>query len=477
MKRFSILASALLLSLTAWAQQSNDPIIMKVAGKAVPRSEFEYNFNKNNTEGVIDRKSIEEYVDLFAAYKMKVQAAMDAHYDTLSSYQQEFRTYRDQQIRPLLVPASAEEQEVRNYYDGMLKQLNGHDLRMPAHIFLRVSPNATAEEQATAKTRIDSIYNALQNGAEFAELARACSDDQQTGEQGGLIRQWFGPGQLLPALEETMYALKDSGDYAAPILSTVGYHIVQLRGKKNLEPYAQLAPNIRQYLEQRGMKDQLAGKIVDSLATKRGLSIDQLLDMETERLCAQDMELKYLVQEYHDGLLLYEICNREVWTPASTDTLGLQKYFKDNKKNYNWDKPHFMGMVYYCKNQEDVAKVKKLLKGVPEKDWTKTVREHFNADSVTVRMEQKLFAMGDNKHVDSLALKVKKADAKPRKDYPYSGVVGIVLKKGPKQWTNISAQIVADYQQACDAKFVEELRKRYAVEVDKEVLKTVNNHQ
>ncbi|MBQ8938446.1 MAG: peptidylprolyl isomerase, partial [Bacteroidaceae bacterium] len=118
MKHQSLLLSFIfyLLSLTATAQSSADPVVMKINGKDVTRSEFEYNFNKNNTDGVIDKKSVEEYAELFVNYKLKVEAALDAKLDTLSSYQQEFRSYRDQQIRPLLVTPEAEEAEVRAYY-------------------------------------------------------------------------------------------------------------------------------------------------------------------------------------------------------------------------------------------------------------------------------------------------------------------------------------------------------------------------
>ena len=66
------------------SQSMTDPIIMTVAGVDVPRSEFEYSYNKNNTDGVIDKKTVEEYVDLFINYKLKVQAALDARLDTLT---------------------------------------------------------------------------------------------------------------------------------------------------------------------------------------------------------------------------------------------------------------------------------------------------------------------------------------------------------------------------------------------------------
>ena len=72
------------------AVAQTDPVIMTVAGVDVPRSEFEYSYNKNNTDGVIDKKTVEEYVELFVNYKLKVQAALDARLDTTTAFRQEF---------------------------------------------------------------------------------------------------------------------------------------------------------------------------------------------------------------------------------------------------------------------------------------------------------------------------------------------------------------------------------------------------
>src|SRR5574344_449256 len=88
MKFKFFLFASLLCGVNVFAQQ--DPIVMKVNGVPVTRSEFEYSFNKNNSEGVIDKKSLDEYVDLFVNYKLKVAAALDANLDTMNSFKSEF---------------------------------------------------------------------------------------------------------------------------------------------------------------------------------------------------------------------------------------------------------------------------------------------------------------------------------------------------------------------------------------------------
>ncbi len=455
--------------------QDVDPVVMNIAGVDVTRSEFEYNYNKNNTADVLDRKAIDQYVDMFVAYRLKVQAAKDMRMDTLSSFKNEFRSIRDQQIRPLLVSPQVMESEVLGYYQQMQTALGGKDLRLPAHIFLSVAQNATIEEQVRQKALADSLYDQLRNhNADFAQLAQQYSQDTQSARRGGEL-MWCGPGQLIPDFEQVMYALK-KGETSKPFLSSVGYHIVRLNDVKDLEPYDTLRPQIMKFLESRGVRDRLATHIVDSLATTMTLTPQQLMDHEAERLCAQDSDLKYLIQEYYDGLLFYEYCKTQIWEPAKRDTIGMERYFKKHKKDYSWDKPHFNGMLYHTQLQADLKKVKKMLKKEDPKDWTMVVRQNMNADSVTVRMEQRLFVQGENAFVDSLAFDVRTNKIVPYKGFPYSAVIGKKLKKGPKHWTDVSSQVAEDYQALREREVVEELRKRYDVKVDIEVLKTVNNH-
>ena len=247
-------------------------------------------------------------------------------------------------------------------------------------------------------------------------------------------------------------------------------------GELGGESYEELHDMIMKYLDGQGIENHLAQQVLDSIAGQNEKTVEQILDEKTEEFCAKDNELKYLVQEYHDGLLLFEECNRRIWEPAAKDTVALAKYFKQHKKEYAWDEPHFSGMVYYCKQPTDVNAVKKLVKKLPQDQWMNTIRENFNKDSIMVRVERRLFKKGENANVDLLAMKVKGAELKPIKNYPNVGVFGKVLKKGPAEWTDVSSQVVNDYQRFKEDEFVAELRKRYTVEIDEEVLKTVNNH-
>jgi peptidyl-prolyl cis-trans isomerase SurA len=356
--------------------QVSDPIVMRVAGYDVTRSEFEYNYNKNNTDGVIDKKTVAEYAELFVNYKLKVQAAKDLHLDTLTSFKKEFRTYRDQQIRPLLVPEGAEEAEVRKYYDAQAKRVGDSYMILPAHIFLPVQQQAAPEVQAKAHERIDSIYKALQGGADFAELAKKHSEDRMTAPRGGVI-QWLGPKDFLPVLDSVAYTLR-IGDVSKPVQSPVGWHIMKMMDTKWLEPYDTLAPMLRQQLAARGLHEYLERQAIDSLTKASGKSVDQIMDEMADKYSAKDNELKYLIQEYHDGLLLFELMSNNVWQPAAADTVSLENYFKKHQKKYQPTKEELKAGKQKVKSWTEVsAQVVADLQDERTEEYVKQLRKRY----------------------------------------------------------------------------------------------------
>ncbi len=374
-----------------------------------------------------------------------------------------------------MTPA-AEEAACRKYYDSMKESIGPAGLVLPAHIFVHLPQQAPADAQAQARARIDSIYAALQAGTPFDTLARYNSDDKMAARNCGELG-WIGPRQTLPEFEEQAYKLQ-KGELSAPFLSTVGYHIVLMKDRKQVEPYEELRPQIQAFLERRGMKDQIANAVVDSMvqASNGALTVEQVMDREAERLAAQDLDLKYLIQEYYDGLLLYEISNREVWGKAAKDTLGLERYFKKNKRKYKWEAPRFNGLLYHCRTAEQADGVKKLLKRVDEDQWVSTLRKAYNSDSVLqMRVEKRLFKQGENAYVDSLVFKAHDGKTKVQKQFPHVGVYGKKLKK-PRGWMDVKNEVVLDYQNQLEEEFRKWLMPKYEVEIFRNVLNTVNKH-
>lgn len=345
MKFISLMALLLACPSLVPAQTQDDPTVMTINGQPVSRSEFEYSYNKNNAEGVVDKKTVDEYVDLFVNYKLKVMAALDAKLDTLTSYKREFAQYRDLQVRPAFVTDDDMERQAREIYQSTVQHIGPSGLVKPAHIFIRLGQKASDEEQAQAKARIDSIYKVIKAGADFADIARKHSQDFASAEKGGEM-PWISKGQTFKEFEEKAFALND-GELSEPFLSPAGYHIVMMKGHKQLEPYDSLRTDIYSFMEKRNMRNSIAQAHIDSIADASGgkLTKEDVMEQKAEELSANDPELKNLIREYHDGLLLYEMSNRTVWEKAAKDEKGLEAYFKKNKKKYNWTEPRFKGIV------------------------------------------------------------------------------------------------------------------------------------
>lgn len=202
-----------------------------------------------------------------------------------------------------------------------------------------------------------------------------------------------------------------------------------------------------------------------------------VLDYEDSRLEDKYPEFALLVNEYRDGILLFDISNREVWNKASSDEEGLEAYFKKHCRDYRWDEPHFKGMVVHCVSDSLEKPVKQLLKGEDYADWVSDVRKAFMSDSVKlVKVERGLYVKGDNKYVDFFKFKGE-AFEQPE-GFPYTFIYGKLLKRKPEDFRDVRGQVSADYQNYLEKEWVESLRKKYAdqIIIHQDVLKTVNNH-
>lgn len=460
--------------------QSTDPVIMKINGKDILRSEFEYSFNKNNGDGVLEKKTVEEYVPLYIDFKLKVAEAESAGIDTLSSIRTELNGYKEQMVIPTIVDSAFIEREARRTYDLTAARFGTDDVLTASHILVLLRQDASPEDEAKAKNRIDSIYDILRNvpAAEletrFAEVAKECSEDKGSAMRGGSLGQ-FGKGMMIPDFETAAYAMK-AGEMSAPVKTVVGYHIIYMKDRHQFEPYEHHHEAILQFLDSRGIKEASANAYLDSIAKQRNVGREVVVDSVFSVLAANDADMRNLSKEYYDGTLMYEISKSNVWDKAQADELGLEAYFNANKKNYVWDKPRFSGIIIRGKDESVVAKAKKLIKKVDEPDWAQTIVGALNTDSVkVVRIERGLFKQGDNATIDRLAFGDKTKEVKKVKNYPATDIYGKKVKK-PRTYKDVKGQVVTDYQNEKEREWVEGLRGKYEVVVYDEVVKTVNKH-
>lgn len=474
MKFKSLLAAMLIVASSAGAQTA-DPVVMTINGNPVLRSEFEYSYNKNNSETVVDKKSVADYVPLFVNYKLKVLAAEAAGIDTTSAFRKEFLSYRDQQVRPSFINDDDVEAEARKIYKETQTRIDSNGgLVRPSHILLMLKQNATQAEQDAAKLRADSIYTALVKGANFADLARRLSDDKGSASRGGDI-SWVQKGQTVKEFEDVVFAMK-KGELSKPFLSPFGYHIIKLMDKQNFFPYDTLRADIRRFIDQRGLRDHIVSQKLDSLAkaAQPATTVQSLLDKRADEMAAKDPALRNLIREYHDGLLLYDISNRLVWDKAAKDEAGLAAFFKKNRKRYAWTEPRFKGIAYNCKNAADVEAVKRSIKKVDFDDWAETLRKQFNDSTLRIKVVKGIFKKGDNALVDREIFQVDTTYTAP-KGYEHTAVFGKKLK-APKTYDDVRELVVADYQEYLEKQWIADLRKQYPVVLNEEALATVNKH-
>ena len=209
------------------------------------------------------------------------------------------------------------------------------------------------------------------------------------------------------------------------------------------------------------------------LAEKKNAFIDAtVIAYEDRQLEKKYPDFRNLMREYRDGILLFEVSNKEVWEKASSDTPGLQRYFKKNKKAYRWDAPKFKGLVVECKDENTAKEARKIIKKAPADSVALFLRRELNNDSVQfVRVQKGLYAQGDNPVVD--ALQFKAVELTPNEQLPVVFFSGKKLKKGPESYDDVRGLVTADYQTYLEKIWIKELRKKNTVEINEDVLKTV----
>lgn len=474
-KRFIVFSLALIIGIGAYAQHKDNPVLMHVNGKPVTRAEFEYSYNKNSdVEGAVEQKTVEEYADMFVNYKLKVAAAEAQRLDTLSSFVEEFRQYRDMQLTPYLVDQEFIDSVAYSVYDRTKERLGGKQLLSCRHILLLVKQGADEATKALAAKRADSIYNLIVEGEPFEAVAKKYSQDRGSAAKGGAL-PWLGPGMTYKEFEDAAYAL-NAGETSRPFFTPAGYHIINMVERKDLEPYDELKDEIFTALKQQGIEEASSTSKIDKLMAERHCTREEVMDSVLSVRIKEDPSLEYLVQEYYDGLLLYEVAKKEVWDVAAEDETGLTAQYNKNKAKYAWTEPRYKGFVFHAKNKAAAKAVKKFLKtaSLENEDWRRELRKGINKDSVVVIVRGPyIVKKGENKAVDNLIFKT--GEKTTLKEYPINGTYGKVLKQ-PSSFKDVRAQVQEDYQKQLEDAWVERLRNQFSFSINEEILKTVNKH-
>ena len=467
MNRLGLLLAILIANFTTGMAQTADPVVMTVNGRPVPRSEFEYAFHKNSKlQSEAERVSVADYAEMFANYKLKVAEAEATGIDTTESFRREYAMYRDIQLKPYLVDSAYIDSVARGVYDRYAERVGGRDLLLVSHILIRVPQQADDAADAAARAKADSLYSLLQGGADFATIARMYSHDTPSARNGGEM-PWIAPGNTLQEFEDVIYALAP-GQTSGVFRSPVGYHIARLIDRKKLEPYAERRPDILEYLKRQNIEEKSADQKIERVMEQTGQSREEVMESVMRNAIADNDNLRYLLREYYEGLLLVAVSERDVWKTASADTEALDAFFKKNKNNYKWSEPRFKGFVVHSRNEKSLKEALKLLK---KAGTTAVLKGTLNSDTLTVvKADRGVYKKGDNAYVDMHVFGGKEAVGMP--SFTHNAVQGKKLKQ-PKEWTDVRAAVTADYQSEVESRWVKELRSKYPVVINREVLSTV----
>ena len=617
--------------------KAQDEVLMTINGEPITKSEFEYIYNKNNSDNAIDKKTLDEYVELFVNFKLKVAEAKAQGLDTTKTFKRELNGYRKQLAKPYLTDAeledalfqeayshfsedcevshiliktegddtltsynkaleviarlsagedfgkvadetSADQSVARNHgylgwftalqlvwpfekamYDLPLNQIStpiksdyGYHVikvhnRRPAwgqvnarHIMKVCSESMTPDMQNKKYQEMVEIKKRLDAGEDFATLAKEVSDDKASAQKGGDLG-WFGIGRMVREFEVATYAL-NAGETSEIIKTRFGYHIINLKEKRGVEPFEKKKADIQRMMQydsrstaaktsfinklkkeynfQINNNEVIKAKVLavqyadnDSLlkikavehdgalitfadqqittselvsyyvmtkamGTDMDTKIDQIAEMKLMQYEDSQLENKYidfanLMKEYHDGILLFEVSNREVWEKAIKDKKGLEKYFKQNRKNYTWSEPRYRGFVAKCKDEATAKTLKKNIQKMNPDSVVNYVRTQMKNDTITfATIERGLWKQGENPHIDLTQFKQTNLQVETNEKLPVVIVVGKKLKN-PQTYTDVRGTITADYQNHLEKLWIETLRNKYPVVINQEVLNTL----
>ena len=241
---FGLIALLFLSFSTYLHAQDNDPVVLSVAGENITRSEFLNIYQKNNMNGeVIDQKSLEEYMDLFINFRLKVKEAEALGLDTVQAFKDELAGYRKQLAQPYLIDDDMNRALLKEAYDR--KKI---DIRA-SHILIRVDRNAPAEDTLDAYKRTMAIRKRIMKGEDFGKLAEELSDDLSARDRTSEGRKFEGnKGDLgYFTVFDMVYPFETGayntpkGEISMPVRSDFGYHLIKVTDNKTALGKVQVA--------------------------------------------------------------------------------------------------------------------------------------------------------------------------------------------------------------------------------------------
>lgn len=225
------------------------------------------------------------------------------------------------------------------------------------------------------------------------------------------------------------------------------YVAMQQRGELTAKPVARLS-------------DILFEKFTD----------EQLNLYYNDNLEGEFPEFAVVMEEYRDGLLLFDLMEKEIWEKAKTDTLGLEAYYNAHKDSYMW-KDRIDADVFSSTKEDIIKKVRKFLKKGKNAEY---IKGELNKDNKVEVMEKTgIFETDSNAVPKQAKWETGLSEIIKEGEYYYVVKVNKLLPKGPKTLEETKGRVINDYQQYLESNWVGNLKKEFNVQVNQDVFAKV----
>lgn len=283
--------------------------------------------------------------------------------------------------------------------------------------------------------KLHKKYNVKRNDKEYKKAVAAVTDAVYAGE-------WETPD--LKNFEGKLFSIQDkvvtSGDF-------LKYIVVQQKAGLTEKPVSKLV-------------DHLYQKFVD----------EQLSAYYNDHLEGEFPEFSAVMDEYRDGLLLFDLMEKEIWDRSKTDTLGLRNFYDANKAKYQW-KERVDVVLVSSVNQDMIKKAQKMLK---DKVTYDVIKEKLNTkDKVNVMTSAGTFEQGNDALPKSLVFKEGVSEVFKDGDYYFVAKVNKVLPAGAKTLDEAKGRVINDYQQYLEENWVKDLKGEFTIKVNRDVFEKV----
>lgn len=213
--------------------------------------------------------------------------------------------------------------------------------------------------------------------------------------------------------------------------------------------------------------DETAASILDA-------SVDRIAQRDIVKYYADNIvdlnpDYRNLLNEYRDGTLLFEVMSREVWNKAKSDKAALEQRFEANRAKYRWDEPRFKGVLICAKNDSIMGEAMAMYRSIqaePEDSITTTLNKRFGRN---IKMVRTVAKRGDNEMVDYVAFGGRHVES-TYQGYPVFCILFGKMLDQPEEMGDVKGLVTSDCQDALEAQWLDGLRKRYKVTIDKKVL-------